>query len=74
MSEWTGANSYAARVTNLTNGGGANGSTKLNSSTVANDAGAADKLNGNADTDLFFKSANDVLDAIAGDGQQVVTI
>ncbi|MCX7417976.1 MAG: cadherin domain-containing protein [Planctomycetia bacterium] len=73
MAEWTSANSYATRIANLLNGGGANGTTKLNTTTVQNDANAADTLNGsatapnNSDLDWFFQSANDVLDAINGE-------
>ena len=64
MAEWTSANSYATRVANLLNGGGANGSTKLNMSSVQNDSSAADRITGGSETDWFFKSANDVLDAL----------
>jgi Ca2+-binding RTX toxin-like protein len=73
MAEWTSANSYATRIANLLNGGGANGSTKLNTTTVQNDSDAADTLNGslaapnNTDLDWFFQSASDVLDAINGE-------
>ena len=73
MAEWTSANTYVTRIANLLNGGGANGSTKLNASTVQNDANAADTLNGslaipnNTDIDWFFQSAGDVLDAINGE-------
>lgn len=68
--EWTSGNSYATRVANLTNGGGANGTTKLNSSTVKNDSSVADRLAGNAKLDWFFQSASDVLvDFSAGLGE-----
>jgi hypothetical protein len=73
MAEWTSANTYATRIANLLNGGGANGTTTLNTTTVQNDANAADTLNGsaaapnNSDLDWFFQSANDVLDAINGE-------
>lgn len=67
--EWTSGNSYAVRVANLTNGGGVNGATKLNSSTVKSDS-AADRLAGNAKLDWFFQSASDVLvDFNAGLGE-----
>lgn len=62
--EWISANRYATRINNLGNGGGANGTTTLNNSSVQNDSSAADQLTGGAGTDWFFKSANDVLDAI----------
>ena len=70
MAEWTDlTKSYADRVLHLSSGGvgSANGTTRLNRSTVGNDSNAADSLNGNADLDWFFKSANDVLDAIVGE-------
>ncbi|MBC7815280.1 MAG: hypothetical protein IAG10_00100, partial [Planctomycetaceae bacterium] len=73
MAEWTSANAYPTRITNLLNGGGANGSTVLNATTVQNDNNAADKINGslatpnNTDLDWFFQSAGDVLDAINGE-------
>ncbi|HLQ44864.1 MAG TPA: hypothetical protein VK137_09060, partial [Planctomycetaceae bacterium] len=70
MAEWTSANSYATRVANLLNGGGANGSTKLNSLTIQNDASAADRLTGGSEIDLFFQSSGDVLvDFNAGVGE-----
>ena len=71
MTEWTSANSCAIRIANLLSGGGANGSTVLNVTTVQNDPNnAADKLNGsvpapnNTDLDWFFQSSGDVLDAL----------
>ena len=74
MAEWTSVNNYATRVSNLTNGVGVGSSIKLNGSTVKNDASTADTLTSGADTDWFFKSPNDVLDALVGDGQVVTTI
>src|SRR5581483_11055327 len=46
MAEWTSGNSFNTRITNLMNGGGANGGVTLNPSggTVQDDAGAADSL------------------------------
>ncbi|MCX7420153.1 MAG: Ig-like domain-containing protein [Planctomycetia bacterium] len=70
MIEWTDfTKNYVDRIQHLSSGGvgSANGSTRLNSSTVKNDSNAADSLNGNADLDWFFQSANDVLDAIVGE-------
>lgn len=70
MAEWTSANSYATRVANLLNGGGANGTTKLNNTSVQNDSSAADKLTGSSDMDWFFQSNGDVLiDFNAGIGE-----
>ncbi len=75
MAEWTSANSYAARVANLRNGGGANGTTKLNSTTVKNDSSAVDQLTGGSATDWFFQSVSDVLvDFNAGIGEIKTTI
>lgn len=70
MSEWTSANDYATRVTNLLNGGGANGTTKLNNITLQDDSSAADKLTGSADLDWFFQFSGDLLvDFNAGAGE-----
>ena len=75
MAEWASANSYATRVANLLNGGGANGSTTLNKSSVQNDSSAADQLTGASDTDWFFQSASDILvDFNAGIGEIKTTI
>ena len=60
MAEWTGANDYATRVNNLSNGGGANASSKLNSTTVKKDT-AKDTLTDGDDLDWFFQSGSDVL-------------
>lgn len=68
--EWTSGNSYATRVANLINGGGANGTTKLNSTTVKNDSSVADRLTGSSELDWFFQSASDLLvDFNAGLGE-----
>ncbi len=60
MAEWTSANNHATRVANLLNGGGANGTTKLNSTTVQDDL-AAETLTGGAEIDWFFQFDADVL-------------
>ena len=49
------------RQAHLLNGGGLNGTNRLNSTTVVNDANAKDSLSGGDDTDWFFQSAGDVL-------------
>lgn len=70
MAEWTSANSYTTRIANLLNGGGANGSTKLNVSTAKNDSAAIDSLTGGSEIDWFFESIGDVLtDYTAGIGE-----
>ena len=74
MSEWTGVNNFATRVSNLTSGVGTSNKIKLTAATVKDDATAADTLTGGAETDWFFKSPNDVLDALVGDGQEVTII
>jgi uncharacterized protein (TIGR03118 family) len=58
LTEWTSANSYNLRVTNLRTGAG--GLPKLDSTTVL-DNGAGDLLVGAADLDWFFASADDQL-------------
>jgi hypothetical protein len=58
LTEWTSANSYNLRVTNLRSGAG--GLPKLDSTTVL-DNGAGDLLVGAADLDWFFASADDQL-------------
>ena len=70
LAEWTSAKLYATRVTNLQQGGGLNGSTKLNRTTIQNDSSAADQLTGSSETDWFFQSAGDILvDFNAGIGE-----
>ena len=70
MAEWTNADGYDTRVSKLSNGGGANGSTVLNNVTVQNDSSVADRLTGGSEFDWFFQSASDVLlDFNAGIGE-----
>lgn len=59
MAEWTSGGSLATRQTNLLNGGGLNGTNKLNSSTVKNDSGAKESHTGDDGTDWFFQAAGD---------------
>ena len=90
MSEWirtseitdTAAQSFAVRVGHLRDGtsGGLNGTAKLNSSTVHDDAGAIDTLKGSspptpntADLDWLFKSTGDLMDALVT-GEILTTI
>lgn len=73
--EWVSSTSHPSRVTHLLNGGGLNGTTKLNSSTIKNDSSAADFLTGDSELDWFFQSAGDVLvDFNAGLGEIKTTI
>lgn len=54
MSEWVRTDkTYSQRVSNLLNGGGLNGATKLNATTVFDDA-IGDNLTGGTGTDWFF--------------------
>lgn len=72
MAEWTKTgvgNGYADRVTRIRDTGVLNGTVKLNTSTVQDDANAVDHLIGGnlnaSDIDWFFiKSLNEALDAI----------
>lgn len=62
MAEWSSAGDLATRQSHLLNGGGLNGTNKLNNTTVKNDTSAKDSLTGGGDeTDWFFQSAGDVL-------------
>ena len=61
MAEWTRVGSLSMRQAHLLNGGGLNGTNRLNSTTVVNDANAKDSLSGSVDTDWFFQSVGDVL-------------
>ncbi len=61
MAEWTRDGDLASRQTNLLNGGGLNGTNKLNNTTVKNDSSAKDRLTGDDGTDWFFQFAGDVL-------------
>ena len=74
MAEWTRppvdptpSVDYAARIQNLKNGGGLNGSTVLNTSVVSNDGTTIDRIFGNEDLDWLWKSSTDVLGDAAGD-------
>jgi Ca2+-binding RTX toxin-like protein len=59
LAEWNSSNSYATRITHLTNGGGLN-IVLLNSSTVHSN-GLADKLYGGAGMDWYFAGMMDVI-------------
>ena len=57
--EWTRTDlTYAQRESHLVNGGGYNGSIKLNTTTVFSAASSPDILTGGPDTDLFFYNPN----------------
>jgi uncharacterized protein (DUF2141 family) len=73
MAEWTSANAYAVRVSNIQNGGGLNGSNRLFSGTVQNDAGAVDNLTGGSELDWFFQSVGDTLSDLNNGGSETKT-
>jgi Ca2+-binding RTX toxin-like protein len=58
LDEWTSANSYADRVNNIRNGGGANGAFVLDDTTVFDD-GAIDILVGDGGMDWFLFGQRD---------------
>jgi Ca2+-binding RTX toxin-like protein len=58
LDEWTSGNSYATRVSNIRNGGGANGAFVLDDTTVIDD-GAADILIGSGGQDWFWSGPGD---------------
>jgi hypothetical protein len=63
MAEWGSSDSYATRISDLTSGGGLNGSYLLNTSTV-HDNGQVDTLSGitaAAPLDWFFADATDII-------------
>ena len=60
LAEWTSGNSYDTRVNNIRNGGGANGATVLNATTVTDD-GAKDTLYGDGSLDWFLFGVGDKL-------------
>lgn len=55
LAEWTAAGAYADRVNFLRNGGALNGSNLLNASTVHDDS-VRDRMWGNRNSDLFYRS------------------
>ncbi len=66
MAEWTSIRTYAQRVANLQRGVGINFVFKLDATSIQDDS-ANDTLSGEADSDFFFQSPGDVLDAINGE-------
>ncbi len=58
--EWTSANNYAVRITNLQNGG-ANGTGLLNNTAITDDLAAIDQIFGELGTDWHLLNAKDVL-------------
>lgn len=60
LAEWTSTNSYATRVANIRNGGGANDAFTLDDTTVIDD-GAVDTLWGQSGQDWFLFGSGDKL-------------
>jgi len=63
LNEWCNTGkSIDTRISNLTNGGGANGSSLLKvGTTVSNDSGAADRLDGGLGADWFVQLTSDTV-------------
>jgi hypothetical protein len=75
MGEWTSAFDYATRIQHLTGAlaGGRNGTTRINSTTVSNDGGAADTLFGRAGLDWFVVSTADLVKDLNTGGTETKT-
>jgi uncharacterized repeat protein (TIGR01451 family) len=60
---------YATRVNHIVNGGGLNGSVKLNASTIFSSAALKDSLTGGSGTDLFFAAVpgDVIIDKVSGE-------
>ncbi|MCY2968767.1 MAG: M36 family metallopeptidase [Planctomycetota bacterium] len=73
LSEWArGDLLYSARVNNLRNGGGLNGTFKLTNLTLLNDSSAADTLTGGNALDWFWKYTGDVVIDLNNGGTETV--
>jgi len=70
LSEWSRSDAnYSTRVGHSLNGGGLNGTSKLNATTVFSQSGIKDSLTGNSGTDIFYAAVpGDVLtDKVSGE-------
>jgi len=74
MAEWASGDSYATRYGFITGGGGLNGSSVLNTTTVHNDF-ANDTMTGGAGRNWFFASSGDTItDAVtSGTNKEYIT-
>ncbi len=73
LSEWArGDLLYSARVNNLRNGGGLNGTFKLTNLTLLNDSSALDTLTGGTALDWFWKYTGDVVTDLNNGGTETV--
>jgi hypothetical protein len=62
LAEWVRPDAtYQQRVDHIRNGGGLNGTVKLNASTLTNDSGAADIIRAGSALDLIFLNSEDLL-------------
>jgi hypothetical protein len=75
LDEWKRTDkNYSQRVSHIVNGGGLNGSVKLNASNVFSSAGAKDSLTGGSGTDLFFAAVPGDLITDKVSGETVVDV
>jgi len=75
LDEWKRTDrTYAQRRDHITNGGGLNGSVKLNASNIFSSAGAKDSLTGGSNTDLFFAAVPGDLITDKVSGETVVDV
>ena len=74
MAEWSRTNTnsgYAARLANLRNGGGLNGTNRIDSGTSLTDGAAVDSLTGGLGLDWFWSFSDTVNDLNAGGTETV---
>lgn len=75
FAEWTrNDQNYNTRVNNIINGGGLNGSFKLNVNTVKSAANPADTLTGGQNNDLFYLASSGDRATDRASGEKVVTV
>ena len=71
--EWTSANSYATRISNLRIGVGASIASLKAKVNVLNDTATIDTLTGGAGTDWYFRAVDDVItDLLAAESVDVL--
>ena len=69
MAEWTRTDlNFSQRMFDLANGGGLNGTSVLNATTIADDSGAVESLFAGSGPDWFFVFANDLVNGQKGSG------
>jgi Ca2+-binding RTX toxin-like protein len=72
MAEWTRLDlGYGARIANLRNGGGLNGTSRIDSTTVTSDGADVDSLRGDFGLDWFWTSGTDTIDDLLA-GSEIV--